>query len=362
MFFSAITTECFRNLNDKKIDTRGKDIFLVGQNGQGKSNFLEAVYFCSYASSFRNSKDCEMIADGKGRCFVKSDFFDVFDKYLLAGIVNGKKTISLDNKQINRRELLSIVSSIVFCHEDLDFVSGSLERRRWFFDQNICLYDPDYLNAFQSYKKILKSRNILLREINEGKSGAVLDVIDPQLADYGLQIIEKREKEINFFSNIFNSVYEKVAGICGIKVKYKKSWKSDNINDVILELKEHRSGEIAYKMTRTGPHRDNYIFTKESTIFDNTASTGQKRLLALILRVAQALRYFEMTKKEPILLLDDVLLELDGKKRMKFLQELPPYKQAFYTFLPEEHFEEYRKSDTIVYYVHEGNLIHEDDR
>jgi DNA replication and repair protein RecF len=362
MFFSGITTECFRNLNDTKIDTRGKDIFLVGPNGQGKSNFLEAVYFCSYASSFRSSKDCEMICNGKDRCFVKADFFDFFDKYLLAGIVGEKKTITLNNKNINRKELLSNISSIVLCHEDLDFVSGTHERRRWFFDQNICLYDLDYLNAFQSYKKILKSRNILLREINEGKSSAILDVIDPQLADYGLQIMEKREKEINFFSDIFNSVYENVSGICGIKIKYKKSWKSDNVNDVILELKDHRSNEVVYKTTRTGPHRDNYIFTKESMVFDNIASTGQRRLLALILRVAQALRYFEMTNKEPILLLDDVLLELDGKKRMKFLQALPPYKQAFYTFLPEEHFDEYRKSDTIVYHVHEGNLIHEDNR
>jgi DNA replication and repair protein RecF len=362
MFFSAITTEYFRNLSDKKIDTRGKDIFLVGPNGQGKSNFLEAVYFCSYASSFRNSKNSVMIRNGERGCFVKADFFDVFDKYLLSGISEGKKNISLNNKSISRKELLSIVSSIVFCHEDLDFISGSLERRRWFFDQNICLYDLDYLNAFQCYKKILKSRNILLREISDGKSSVILDVIDPQLADYGLQLMQKREKEINFFSDIFNSIYKSISGICGIKVKYKKSWKSDNVNDVISELKEHRVNEIYYGTTRTGPHRDNYIFVRESSEFDCTASTGQKRLLALILRVAQALRYFEMTKKEPILLLDDVLLELDGKKRMKFLQLLPPYKQAFYTFLPEEHFDEYRKPDTIVYYVQEGNLIHEDNR
>jgi DNA replication and repair protein RecF len=359
MFFSYITTGGFRNLTDSKIDTRGKDIFLVGTNGQGKSNFLEAVYFCSYASSFRNSKDYEIVCRGKKECFVKADFFD---ENLLTIISSKKKSIKLNNKNVNRKDVISLVSCIVFCHEDLDFISGSFDRRRWFFDQNISLYDPVYLDAFQSYKKILKSRNLLLKEINEGKNSCVLDVIDPQLADYGLQIMKKRDKEILFFSDIFNYIYENIAGICGIKIEYRKSWKSFDIEYIISELKEQRSREIISGTTRTGPHRDNYIFRKEDMEFDRTASTGQKRLLALILRVAQATRYFDITKREPILLLDDVLLELDGKKRMKFLQFLPPYKQAFYTFLPEERFEDYRKLDTIVYYVREGNLIHENNR
>jgi DNA replication and repair protein RecF len=363
MFFSAITTGGFRNLTDAKTDTCGKDIFLVGANGQGKSNFLEAVYFCSYASSFRGSKDAEIIRSGKKECCVRADFFDVFDKHISASIRNGKKTISIDGKSLaDRRDLLSVVSSIVFCHEDLDFVSGSSERRRWFFDQNICLYDRLYLDTLQKYKKVLKSRNILLREVNEGKNSAVLDIIDPQLAEYGLQLMEKREKETIFFSDVFNSVYENVADICGIKIEYKGSWKSRDVNGVVLELEKNRAREIALGMTRTGPQRDNYMFVKDSGEFDKTASTGQRRLLALILRIAQALRYFEMSKKEPILLFDDVMLELDGEKRKKFLQVLPPYKQAFYTFLPEEPFDQYRKDDTIVYRIHEGNLIHESNR
>jgi DNA replication and repair protein RecF len=360
MFFSAVSVGGFRNLIDASVDTRGKDIFLIGPNGQGKTNFLEAVYFCSYASSFRNSRDAELICNGKKECFVRADFFDVFDKYLMAGISGGKKFINVGGKPlIDRKELLSMVSSIVFCHDDLDFVSGTSERRRWFFDQNICLYDSLYLDTLRRYKKILKSRNILLKQIREGKNSNILDVVDPQLAEYGLQLIEKREMETSFFSDVFNSVYENVSGISGIKIEYKKSWKSDSINGVTAELMEYRPREIILGQTCTGPHRDNYIFVKYPSEFDKTASTGQKRLLALILRVAQALRYFEMTKKEPILLLDDVLLELDGEKRKNFLRFLPPYRQAFYTFLPEEPFEQYRKNDTIVYNVFEGRLIHE---
>jgi DNA replication and repair protein RecF len=363
MFFSAITTYGFRNLADAKTDVGGKDIFLVGKNGQGKSNFLEAVYFCSYASSFRGSKDAEIICARNNECFVRAEVFGGFQKSLSVGIKNGKKIITIDGKQTtDRKELLSAVSSIVFCHEDMDFISGTSERRRWFFDQNICIYDSLYLDTLQRYKRVLKSRNILLKEISEGKSNSVLDIIDPQLAEYGLQLMEKRERETNFFSDVFNSVYEDVAGINNIKVKYKSSWKSSNINDIVLELEKNRLKEIALGMTRTGPQRDNYLFLRDSAEFDKTASTGQKRLLALILRIAQALRYFEMTKKEPILLFDDVLLELDGDKRKRFLKILPPYRQAFYTFLPEEPFEQYKKEDTIVYNICGGNLIRESNR
>jgi DNA replication and repair protein RecF len=360
MFLSSITTSGFRNLNDAKTDTQGKDIFLIGLNGQGKSNFLEAVYFCSYASSFRRVKDFELICNGKKECFVRGD---AFDKYLSVRIRDGKKIINTDGKSVtDRKELLSFISSIVFCHEDMDFITGSTEKRRWFFDQNICLYDPFYLDTLQRYKKILKSRNAILKEIKEGKNSSVLDAIDPQLVEYGLYIMEKRNREIKFFSDVFNLIYEDVGNISGIKIDYRPSWKSKDIADIMTDLSKNRSKEILFGSTLTGPHRDKYIFVKDAAEFDSIASTGQKRLLALILRVAQVMRYFEVTKKEPILLFDDVLLELDGEKRKRFLQILPAYKQAFYTFLPEEHFEEYKRSDTIVYNVYQGKLTYEKNR
>jgi DNA replication and repair protein RecF len=104
----------------------------------------------------------------------------------------------------------------------------------------------------------------------------------------------------------------------------------------------------------SGPHRDRYIFIRKHAEFAGNASTGQRRLLALLLRAAQAQLYTRITGRKPLLLLDDVLLELDGEKRRRFLSVMPAYDQAFYTFLPEEPYERYRKDDTLVYYVKEG--------
>jgi DNA replication and repair protein RecF len=106
----------------------------------------------------------------------------------------------------------------------------------------------------------------------------------------------------------------------------------------------------------SGPHRDRYVVLHKGAEFAGKASTGQRRLLALLLRVAQAKRFSETTGKNAIVLLDDVLLEMDGEKRKKFLSVMPAYEQAFYTFLPEEPYQRYRKDDTLVYHVSGGVL------
>jgi DNA replication and repair protein RecF len=107
----------------------------------------------------------------------------------------------------------------------------------------------------------------------------------------------------------------------------------------------------------SGPHRDHYLFTRSGEDFSQKASTGQRRLLALLLRIAQSVFFTDKTGKKPVLLLDDVLLELDGEKRRKFLLVMPEYEQAFYTFLPGEPYETYRKADTIVYYMKSGQIM-----
>jgi DNA replication and repair protein RecF len=107
----------------------------------------------------------------------------------------------------------------------------------------------------------------------------------------------------------------------------------------------------------SGPHRDKYVFTLNGNDFVSKASTGQRRLLALLLRIAQAKRFCDATGKLPMLLLDDVLLEMDGEKRKKFISVIPEYSQAFYTFLPEEPYKNYIKRDTIVYNVNKGALL-----
>ncbi|MDR0644792.1 MAG: DNA replication and repair protein RecF [Treponema sp.] len=351
----------FRNLADVEVDTSARDIFLVGENGQGKTNFLEAVYFSSYASSFRNANDREIVKIGaKSLCavIVKRISKDGGDGMTTVKVENGKKTVVIDGKKVDdRKELLSVMPCIVFCHEDIAFAAGAPENRRWFFDQTQSLYDPLYVDDLRNFRKILKTRNNVLKDSSDF---AILDVLDSQLAFYGVNIMRKRAESARLFSEIFTPLYEKVADIDNIQIRYVPSWKDGTGEGRVIEfLKMKRESDIAFGATLSGPHRDRYLFTRGGVEFARNASTGQRRLLALLLRVAQSRRFSAVTAKKPILLLDDVLLELDPEKRRRFLESMPEYNQAFYTFLPEEPYERYGKAGTIVYMVADGCFVRE---
>ncbi|MDR2618838.1 MAG: DNA replication and repair protein RecF [Treponema sp.] len=370
MGFVSLRTAAFRNLADAETDTQGKDIFLVGENGQGKTNFLEALYYCSYGSSFRGVRDGELVRTGENDCAVHAKLAtpgagpEARFTWSQVTFQKGKKTITLDGKRLeDRKDLLGAAPCIVFCHEDMEFAAGPPERRRWFFDQTRSLADPVYLEDFRSYRQVLKSRNLVLKENRGSSPGAefhtLLDALDPQLAGYGLRLMEKRRAEAEAFSLIFEPLYREISGLDGITVRYVPSWKEDTPEGIAGDLARRREGDLSFGVSLSGPHRDRYVFVRKGHEFSGKASTGQRRLLALLLRVAQARGFSEKTGKNPVLLLDDVLLELDGEKRRRFLSIMPEYDQAFYTFLPGEPYSRYCKDDTIVYYVEAGTLLRE---
>jgi len=388
MAILSLHTAAFRNLEDGKIETASNDVFLIGENGQGKTNFLEALYFCSYASSFRGTKDKDLSRNGTEDFSVSAGIGPLQEKdsLPLPGTLPGhitvkfekkNKTIILNGKKMeDRRDILETVPCVAFCHEDMEFVYGSQERRRWFFDQTQSLYDPVYLDDLRKYRRVLKTRNTVLREYKFNKEGKfsgdfhkteeLLDVLDPQLIEYGSRLMEKRTVSAERFSSVFCPLYYEVSGISGISVSYVPSWKKEN------RLAECRAADLSQGTSVSGPHRDRYLFVKKASPggpdsepaegpagrgeFSETASTGQRRLLALLLRVAQARCFSGMSGKQPVLLLDDVLLELDGEKRRRFLSVMPAYEQAFFTFLPEEPYKKYAKSGTLVYYVKSGRI------
>ncbi len=387
MIFSSLRFASFRNLRDCEIDTDAKDVFLIGENGQGKTNFLEGVYFCSYASSFRQANDRDLVHDEEiahnvmpsepeeeipaiNGCSVRGCFAlaanrepDAYVPYkkILVKIENGRKSVLVDRKKIeDRKELIQIAPCVVFCHEDMVFAAGTPEDRRWFFDQSISLGDPVYLDDLRNYRKVLKSRNILLKDRAAGMSinEEMLDVLDPQLAQYGANVMKKRSDAAKLFSETFTSLYARVSGMDNVEIHYRPSWKEADTGAIATALEKRRDADSAFGATLTGPHRDRYVFTKDGAEFARNASTGQRRLLVLLLRAAEARRFSLMSGKKPVLLLDDVLLELDPEKRRRFLEILPDYDQAFYTFLPEEPYERYRKTDSsaLVYNVSGGVL------
>ena len=217
------------------------------------------------------------------------------------------------------------------------------------------MYDLMYIDVSRRYKKVLKERNLSLKE----KKYELLDVYDMQLVQYGMEMQNKRKLAIFKFNQIFPKLYEDITGIDGVHIIYNPSWNMkdsslESANDVLNQVRSKIEVEKLMCTTMSGPHRDRIIFVRNRESFIPTASTGQRRLVALILRTAQAVFYNQATGKKPVLLMDDVLLELDPDKQQKVTALLPEYDQLFCTFLNGEPYERYKKSTTKIYKITNG--------
>lgn len=364
---SRLAVSDFRNIEAAELDLSAREVFFVGENGQGKTNLLEAIYLLCYASTFRACRDDDLLRRGCERCSLEADFHSgetcpgrgtAFGERVIIEIEKSKKSVSIDGKSVkDRRELVETHPCVVFSHDDMEFASGSPERRRWFFDQTTSLASPVYIDSLRNYRKVLRSRNACLRD---GRM-ELLDALDEQLIQYGLEIMEAREKAISFFSGSFGEIFAYVSRYpVPVGIEYRPSWKNPERGAIAAELARRRDLDAETGLTGSGPHRDRFLFMSGARDFSSLASTGQLRLLSLALRSCQARYASERNGKKAILLLDDVLLELDPERRKRFLETIPEYEQSFSAFLPGEPHESYRKESTMVYSVDAGTYSRRD--
>ncbi len=379
MPFVSVRLSSFRNLEDNELDCRAERVFLVGENGQGKTNFLEALYYLSYGSSFRGAVDAEVprraaadaasslqsalpVSAAEGRSFKleghtrrEEDSADIPPETCSLLWQEGSKEIQRNGKRLaDRKELVESNPSIVFCHEDFSFSNGEPERRRFFFDQTAGLISTGYIDLLRNYKRALKQRNAALKE----KRVSLLEFLDEQLVSSGLLLVGERQKLEEEFKDRFSVLYETVSQLGRqVELKYRPNWGvGAGREELMAKLSARREEELTMGTSLSGPHRDRWTFVSGGRDFAATASTGQLRLLSLVLRTSQADYYSVRTGRRPVLLLDDVLLELDPGKRRRFFEALPPASQAFFTFLPGEHWEDYQGESTIVYHVDHGRF------
>jgi DNA replication and repair protein RecF len=355
--FQSVNFRGFRNLEDKEVNLGAHDVYLIGENGQGKTNFLEALYLLSYGSSFRTRQDRDLVAWDSRDMAVHGKFetSEEPEGRLSVTLQDGVKSIRLHGKSVtDRKELLRRIPTIVFVHEDFLFAGGPPERRRWFMDQTLSLHDPLYVDQMRRFRKLLKERNHLLKR----RKTSMLDHYGEQLAFAGLALTDRRESLTREFGGIFTPLFQEVSGLDEkVTLSYRPSWgDARTTSDVMEKLREKQDMDLALGTTGTGPHRDRFNFTSGGRDFAKSASTGQQRLLSLVLRVAQARFYSETTGRKPLLLLDDVLLELDPVRRRLFRDRLPEAEQIIYTFLPGEETGKIGE-DSLTYEVKKGVFI-----
>ena len=324
MYIKKLEIENFRNYKSLKIDFDEKTTILFGDNGQGKTNILEAVFYLAITKSYKGAKDKDVIffdeEEGHVRGFIFKDNEDIrIDMHIRK---NKSKGISLNLEKVSKAaDILGTLNVVMFSPEDLRIIQDGPSYRRKFVDMELCQLDSFFLYNLNSYNKIVNQRNSLLKEINfKPELKSTLDIWDNQLISYGSKVIERR---VQFTAQLNEIIYDIHKNLSGGKEEIKIIYDPDTtIEDYEKRLNDSKDRDIKSKITSVGPHRDDFIFEVNGIDIRKFGSQGQQRTAALSLKLAEVELVKKITKDVPILLLDDVLSELDSSRQNTLLNSI----------------------------------------
>lgn len=363
MYISSLSLSNFRNYSSEKIEFSPYTNVIYGDNAQGKTNILEAVYIFSQGRSHRAKSDRELIKFGSDFTKLSLEFHDSDRDYNAAirMMKNGKKNIKVNHVQITKLSMLmNYLNVVMFSPEDLDLVKGSPSARRRFIDSSLSQLYPRYLISLIDYHKALGQKNSLLKTLRAKgvKSDVMLSVWNEQLASEGAKITKYRRdfvKLIDEFASLIQSEisYEK------LKISYAPGIKTDEADEesVFKYFERNQRREIEMASAQVGVQRDDLHIS----INDNDAkvygSQGQQRTAALSMKIAQADYIHHIKNEYPVLLLDDIMSELDINRRMYLSQKIRD-KQVLITSTDTDLIES--TDSTKLFKIKNGSVVMED--
>lgn len=335
MRIKKIQAENFRNLENIKIEFSDGINIIYGNNAQGKTNIIEAIYVFSFGKSFRATKEIELLKFDKEYFLSKIDIIKKdrdtemsfgFDK------ISNKKMIKI-NGVIQKKvsDIIGKLNIVVFKPEDIKIVTDSPSIRRKYIDFVISSISKSYLENITKYKKVLEERNNLLKEIKIRNKGSnklletdqnLLDVYDKLLSKLNIDIYNERNKIVNklntYIYDIHLKLTENYTKSEKLHIKYVSNVAED-IEKMYNNLSKSRINDINKGYTSLGIHRDDYIISINSLDVSIYGSQGQKKSSIISLKLSELKVIEEVIGEKPVLLLDDYMSELDERRRLKFL-------------------------------------------
>lgn len=324
MMIHSLELQDFRNYEKLKIDFAEHTNILYGDNAQGKTNILEALYLCATSRSHRNSRDREMIRFGCEEChirtkIIKNQVENQIDIHLKK---NRSKGIAVNRVPIRKSsELFGVLSVVLFSPEDLNIIKNGPQQRRRFTDMELCQLDKIYLSDLSKYNHVLQQRNKLLRDM-DGRPDweSTLEIWNSQLVNCGRKIIERRQKFVEDLNQIVYSIHRNLSG--GKEELLLLYEPNSTAKDFEENLKHADFQDRKLRTTTIGPHRDDISFFINGIDIRKYGSQGQQRSAALSLKLAEIELVRQVIGDTPVLLLDDVLSELDSSRQNDLLNQL----------------------------------------
>ena len=324
MHLAHLRLRDYRNYARLDVDFAPGFHLLLGDNAQGKTNILEAVYLMATLRSFRGVGGAQMIRHGQSGYFVGGKVVAQGDREIKMYWSLPERKLSLDGQPVRKlTDYLGTLRTVVFCTEDLQLVKGTGRSRRRFLDLLLSQTHPGYLPLLQRYARAVRSRNALLKQrvIDE----AALEGFSREMIKAGDEIIRFRHELVPRVSPLARLAYRQIShGAEELRLDYLPSVKKD----FAVELAQARARERTYRSTLIGPHRDEVDLHLNDQPAAQFGSEGQKRTLAIALKMAQAEYLSGLHGSPPVLLIDDVMGELDAKRRAGLLPLLERSRQA----------------------------------
>lgn len=356
MIFKSLSIENFRNIKKQEFSfDKGMNI-IYGQNAQGKTNILEALWCFTGAKSFRGAKDNELVRFNCEQAVLNLSFSDQQREQECTVKISKNRSAVLNGVEYPHASALAgKINCIVFSPNDLNIVKDGPVNRRRFLDTAICQLYPSYIGISKRYVKALEQRNSILKNIkfNPNMEEFMVD-FENELAETGSSIIKYRKAYLEKINNYLPEIYKGLSnGKEEISVSYE-TLAGENKEDFLYALKASRKEDMISFSTSVGPHRDDIDIKINGIKARSFGSQGQKRSAALGLKLAESAVICEITGKTPVALLDDVMSELDISRQNYILNHIKDW-QVFITCCDVANFENLRSGK--VFYIENGCLI-----
>ncbi len=351
MYLEKIKVRNYKNLSDISLQLSSKINCMVGKNGAGKTNFIDAVHFLSNTRSYFNHIDSQNIKKGEKYFFIEGIFRKKEGKNTVTAVFSddkGKQFKVDDKRQKKLSEHYGVFPVVIITPYDINLILDGSELRRNFIDSIISMYDKEYLQSIISYKKILVQRNALLKKFAAEKyfDSSFLEIFDYKIIKLAPEIYKKREIFLQGFMPIFQKYYNLISGTTEkVGISYKSDLKAAEIKSL---LADNRNRDLALQRTSVGVHKDDLVFTLENFSLKKGGSQGQQKTFLTALKFAQSDYIKQYAGVRPILLLDDIFDKLDADRVARVVELVADnhFGQIFITHTDVERLNEILKQIT----------------
>lgn len=368
MQLKNIELKNFRNYSDFKYAFKNDKTLIIGKNAQGKTNFLEAIYYLSSLNSSRIRKDSELIKFGEDFALLKGNVQKEGYDVDLEVLINPpkKKVLKVNSLKKNKsKDFLRVLSVVYFCVDDLLLLRGEPANRRHWLDNAICQIYPVYDEKLSKYNKIRLQKSNFLSQFQGNYD--MLDVFNSQLSVAGANVIYLRKKFLKELEKIASQKHAQIAQNEILRLQYDselldcdKDYSPKEITEILsLKLDEMKQDEIRREQCLIGPHRDDISYFINEIDSKKFASQGQQRTIVLALKLAELEIIKEKNNDTPLLLLDDVLAELDNIRQNFLLKAVQGGVQTIITSVDTLAFDEKFLSDVDIIKIQNGESINE---